>query len=114
MLRKAIIFILPAIFSFICASAQKDSLLDALEKQMPVSDYVDATFKSSRLVNFQTVETTGRRTLDVRISHRFGLLNGGINTLYGLDGPSNLRIGLDYSFDGRLQAGIGRSAYQKM
>jgi len=97
------------------AIAQKDSLLDALDNgALPVSEYVDATFKSSRLVNFQTVETTGKRTLDFRISHRFALLNGGINTLYGLDGPANLRLGLEYSYDGRLQAGVGRTVYQKM
>ncbi len=115
MIKKIIITIIPVICFLFNANAQKDSMLDALDRQTPpVSEYVDATFKSSRLVNFQTVETTGKRTLDFRISHRFGLLNGGINTLYGLDGPANLRLGLEYSYDGRLQVGIGRTAYQKM
>lgn len=115
MIKKIILLIIPGICLYFSASAQKDSLLDALDDHAPASiGYVGATFKSSRLVNFQTVETTGKRTLDFRISHRFGLLNGGINTLYGLDGPANLRFGFEYSPDGRLQAGIGRTAYQKM
>ena len=115
MFIKIIAVLIPGICLFINANAQKDSMLEALDVQAPpVSEYVDATFKSSRLVNFQTVETTGKRTLDFRISHRFGLLNGGINTLYGMDGPANLRLGLEYSYDGRLQVGIGRTAYQKM
>lgn len=101
-------------FFFSSAFAQEDSLLNSLDQDMPVQNYVDATFKSTRVVNFQTVETTGKHTLDFRISHRFGLLNGGINTFYGVDGPANLRLGLEYSPDGRLQVGIGRTSYQKM
>lgn len=31
-----------------------------------------ASFKGTRLINFQTIEVPGRRTLDFRISHHFG------------------------------------------
>jgi hypothetical protein len=95
------------------AMGQADSLLNSLDVQVPQQKYVDATFKSSRLVNFHTVETTGKRTLDFKISHRFGDLSGGVNTFFGIDGPANIRIGLEYSPDGRIQAGIGRTSYQK-
>jgi hypothetical protein len=95
------------------AMGQTDSMLNSLDVQVPVQKYVDAAFKSSRLVNFHTVETTGKRTLDLKISHRFGDLSGGLNTFFGIDGPANIRIGLEYSPDGRIQAGIGRTSYQK-
>lgn len=52
--------------------------------------------------------------MDVLISHRFGNLNSGGNNLWGLDGPANIRLALEYSYDGRLMIGIGRSSYQKM
>lgn len=73
-----------------------------------------ATFKTTRLINFHTLETLGKRTLDFRISHRFGEANSGIDNFYGLDGGASIRLGLEYSYDGRLMFGIGRTSYQKM
>ncbi len=72
------------------------------------------TFYNSRLINFHTVEVCNKRTMELRISHRFGAINGGPREAWGLDGGANIRIGFDYSFDGRLMVGIGRSSYQKM
>lgn len=72
------------------------------------------TFYNSRLINFHTVEVCNKRTMELRISHRFGAINGGPREAWGLDGGANIRIGLDYSLDGRLMVGIGRSSYQKM
>ncbi|MFM7015225.1 MAG: DUF5777 family beta-barrel protein [Bacteroidota bacterium] len=72
------------------------------------------TFYNSRLINFHTVEVCNKRTMELRISHRFGAINGGPREAWGLDGGANIRIGLDYSLDGRLMVGIGRSSFQKM
>jgi hypothetical protein len=72
------------------------------------------TFYNSRLVNFHTVEVCNKRTLELRISHRFGAINGGSFEAWGLDGGANIRLGFDYSLDGRLMVGIGRSSYEKM
>jgi hypothetical protein len=77
-------------------------------------DYVSATFKSTRLINLATSETVGPKTLDFRISHRFGPVNSGAYNAWGIDGPANIRLGLDYSYDGRLMLGIGRSSLDKM
>ncbi|MEO0310722.1 MAG: hypothetical protein RIQ89_379 [Bacteroidota bacterium] len=77
-------------------------------------DFTTATFKNTRLINMHTVEVLGKRTLDFRISHRFGTVNSGIDNLFGLDGGASIRLGLEYSYDGRLMAGFGRTSYQKM
>src|SRR6185436_2451137 len=71
-------------------------------------------FKSTRLINQQTLESVGKRTLDFRISHRFGPVNSGSYGAWGIDGPVNIRLGLDYSFDGRLMFGIGRTSVDKI
>ncbi|HEX5002900.1 MAG TPA: DUF5777 family beta-barrel protein [Bacteroidia bacterium] len=76
-------------------------------------DLVIATFKSTRVINFQNVECVGKRTLDFRISHRFGEWNTGAYNFYGIDGPANIRLGLEYSPNGRFMFGIGRSSYRK-
>jgi hypothetical protein len=98
--------------SFTAAKAQ--SLLDSLDASGGEKDYVIATFKTTRLVDQHTLETVGPRTLDFRISHRFGPVNSGGYNFYGLDGPANIRLGLEYSPDGRFMFGIGRSSYDKM
>lgn len=88
-----------------------DSISNAGNK---VPEYVYATFKSTHLINQQTMETPGRRSLDFRISHHFGDLNSGANNAWGTDGPTVIRVGLDYSYDGRLMIGIGRSSFEKL
>ena len=41
------------------------------------------TFYNSRLINFHTVEVCNKRTLELRISHRFGAINGGPREAWG-------------------------------
>jgi hypothetical protein len=89
-------------------------MLDSIDSGPQPKDYASATFKSTRLVNMHTLESVGPRTLDFRISHRFGPVNGGSYSAWGIDGPANIRLGLEYSLEGRLMFGIGRSSYEKM
>lgn len=97
------------------ANAQGDSLLEMLESDMNVSpSYTTSTFRGTRLVNFHTCEVVQLNSLDFRISHRFSDLNSGLKNLYGLDGPASMRLGLEYSPDGRFQFGMGRTNVEKM
>lgn len=91
--------------------------LDDLFKQEEVKaprEYTTATFKTTRLVNFHTIEVLGKRCLDFRISHRFGELNSGAYKAWGLDGGANIRLGLEYSHDARFMLGIGRTSTKKI
>lgn len=92
--------------------AQGEDLLAGLETEDNTP--VLATFKGTRLINLHTIEVPGRRTLDFRIAHRFGPFNGGWYDFYGLDGGASIRMGLEYSYDGRLEFGIGRTSVEKM
>ena len=75
---------------------------------------VSATFKTTRIINFHSLETVGRRTLDFRISHRFGDWSTGSYNFYGFDGPASIKLSLEYSPDGKFMVGVGRSSYEKM
>ena len=86
----------------------------SLDSGLVETDFATATFKSTRLINQHTTEILGKRTLDFKISHRFGPANLGGSELWGLDGPANIRLGLEYSFDGRFMFGFGRSSSEKM
>lgn len=72
-----------------------------------------ATFKASRIINGQSVETVGRNNLNFMISHRFDRLNRGFDDFFGLDAATN-RLGLEYGINDRLMVGLGRSSFQKM
>lgn len=83
------------------------------EESSVEKEYTTATFKGTRLINFHTLETPGRRTLEYRISHRFGTVGSGAENLYGLDGGASIRMGLEYSHNGIFTFGFGRSNIEK-
>jgi hypothetical protein len=96
-------------------SQAQDDLMKVLEQNTPNKREITlATFKSTRVINLQTTETLGKRTLEFRISHRFGEVNTGAYNFFGLDGGASIRIALEYSFDGRFMFGLGRTSVQKM
>ena len=74
--------------------------------------YTAATFKSTRIINGQSIENVGKGVLDFRIAHRFGEVNEGIKNLYGLDNATT-KFGFDYGITDWLMAGIGRSSFEK-
>ncbi|MBK8491031.1 MAG: hypothetical protein IPL49_09110 [Saprospirales bacterium] len=92
--------------------AQEDllSLLDAGQEEQV--EYTTASFKTNRVINLHSLESTAGGVFDFKISHRFGFLNGGIYDLFGLDNAS-IRIGGDYGVSNRLTIGAGRSSYEK-
>jgi hypothetical protein len=76
------------------------------------TDYATAIFKTTRLINGQSIQNLGKGIMDVKISHRFGTLNSGAYNFFGLD-DANTRIGVDYGLFNNLLIGIGRSSFEK-
>ena len=99
--------------SWTVATAQDDlmSMLDEEQSKEPV--YTMATFKASRLINGQTIETISKNHLNFWISHRFGAVNSGfIANFFGLD-EAKIRLGLEYGLTDRWLVGAGRSSLEK-
>lgn len=72
------------------------------------------TFRTYYLVSGQSTETLYARDLFFNISHRFGgYLSDGVQELFGLDAPSNIRLELMYGLTENLDIGFGRSKYLK-
>lgn len=115
-LKSKFIVLIPCLFFFnyqLFAQEDDFDLLSELnlEEEAPVFKSL-ASFKSTRVVNSHSLETTHKNVLDFRISHRFGLISSGINDLFGLD-QATMRMGFDYGILDNLTVGIGRSTYQK-
>ena len=99
-----------SLISYIGIGQNIDLFSEQSNTQSP--DIITGIFKSTRVVNGQSIENVGAGVLDFRISHRFGALSQGSYNLYGLD-QATMRIGLDYGINSRLTVGVGRSTYQK-
>jgi hypothetical protein len=76
------------------------------------TQYTTATFKSTRIINGQSIERMPAGQLDFRISHRFGQLNTGAYNLWGLD-QANIHFGLEYGITDWMMVGVGRGTYEK-
>jgi len=107
----SLVIILIANFTFAQEEDPMD-LLSMLEEEEETTDYATAAFKTNRVINLHSIESTSAGVLDVKISHRFGVLNGGINELFGLDGAT-IRIGADYGITDNITTGFGRSSFEK-
>jgi hypothetical protein len=113
MQRSCLLALLLLVAGFGRATGQ--DLLDLLNEEMKKEEkpeYATATFKATRLSNGHSIETLAGGVLDVRISHRFGYLNSGIEELFGLD-QATTRLALEYGVTNRLMVGVGRSSYKK-
>ncbi len=96
------------------AFAQKDDDLLSLLGEEKTTDYATASFKTNRVIDGHSLESTAAGVLDVKISHRFGPVRHGSYDFFGIDGPALIRIGLDYGITNRLTVGIGRNNKEKL
>lgn len=103
----------------------QDDLLD-LVKEDPKNEpakKVYATFKTTKIVNAQNIETVKKRNIDFRVTHRFGniynsssanALNEAAHSAFGLDNSTDIRTSFDYGITDELTIGVGRSKYREM
>ncbi len=101
---------------FVLLDASRSFSQEDLEKQMQMPamghEKVQATFKSTKLINGHTNETIYKNELDFKVDHRFGDIaggNGGVRKLFGLDNSTDVRIGFEYGLTDRLSIGFARA-----
>lgn len=115
LLFSTLLFLSAQSFAQTKDSDKKDEndLMSLLNDDAPnKKSFSTATFKTTRIGNGHSIENVAKGVLDVRISHRFGMINQGFKDLYGLD-IATMRLGFDYGVTDKLMLGIGRSSYQK-
>ncbi len=111
-MKKLLVILLCSLSSTIFAQDDLMKMLDEESKNQV--EYATATFKGTRLINGQTIETVNKNHLNFWISHRFGAINSGfIDNFFGLD-EARIRLGLEYGITDQLTIGAGRSSQEKM
>ncbi len=96
-----------------CRAQNLDSLLQVETDSNKEKEYVEATFKSTRIILGQSIENKAYGELNFLISHHFGNISDGSYHLYGLD-YSEIRLGFEYGITDWLTIGIGRSSFNKI
>ena len=89
-------------------SGQEDtsfSLLD--EPAVPQGEEVQNAFKTTKVVNLQSLEMIDAGVFDFKMSHRFGAVNLGAVNAFGLD-VATIRLGGEYGVNQRMMMGLGR------
>lgn len=88
-------------------------LMDMLEEgDEETTEYTYATFKTTRVINGQSIENPPKGALNFVISHHFGRINEGWYEFWGLD-QANIRFGFEYGITDWLAIGIGRTSVEK-
>jgi len=106
---------LALLFAFSSHLSAQEDLMSMLEDEADANDdsRVYATFKTMKAVNFHTIEMVKKKSLDFRVTHRFGNMGsasgGGVHNIWGLDNSDDIRISFDYGITEDLQVGFGRS-----
>jgi len=89
----------------------QDDLMDLFDDG-ETTDYTYATFKTTRIINSQSIENPASKNLLFIVSHQFGRINEGTYELFGLD-KATMRLGFEYGITDWLAVGIGRSTLNK-
>jgi len=72
-----------------------------------------ALFHSTQSFHLPTAEMLRSGEFEVVIAHRFGTpVADGLPTLFGLDGPANIRLSLAYAPSDRLMLALGRTNWR--
>lgn len=110
MKKNKILLSLLLIYSF---SFSQENLLKELESQNEYKTTNNfSAFKAIKIVNNQSTKQASEKELYLYVSHRFGSIDEGINTLFGLD-IANTKIELLYGLTNNLQIGFSRESFKK-
>ncbi len=119
-LSLIITFIFVAGFTVTSLAQEEDLLALVQDTTMPDVNKgpVYATFKTTKIINTQTIETVKKKTMDFRITHRFSNMGtssgGGFHELWGFDESADIRFSFDFGITDKLQLGIGRSKLNEL
>jgi opacity protein-like surface antigen len=101
-----------ALFLISCLSLFSQKPESSKTGKSDTTIYTKLTFKATRIVIGESVETPPNGAIVLLVSHHFGSINTKFYEFWGLDQAST-RLGLEYGINDFLGVGIGRSTYNK-
>lgn len=109
---KLIIVTIALIIGFGSGYSQENTEDGKKSKTKEAPKLAKNTFDNVILINYQTTEVLRKNALQMVIQHRFGRMDRGFQPdnsfdLFGIFGPSNIRVGFNFGITDRLMVGIG-------
>lgn len=112
-MKKTYLLAIVMLFFSMQSFSQDDDLLNMLDEEVgEQTEFISATFKSTRIINGHSIERMPTKQLDLRINHRFGQLNSGAYELWGMDNAL-INISFEYGINDWFQVGIRRGTNKK-
>lgn len=98
-----LIFTIILTVSALAQDEKEDDKIPIAKKEKPARD----AFESAWWFDGQTGKVYNKNTLEFVIQHRFGVIKSGNNDIFGLYGPSNIRLGMGFAPIKNLNVGVG-------
>ena len=111
-IRLKTYFIIIAVY-FTNFAISQNSLLEEIDYNNKDYKVGLSAFKANKVINGQSTKQSGEKELYLYVAHRFGSIDGGIKTLFGLD-IANTKIELLYGLSSNLQVGFSRESLKKI
>lgn len=107
---KKIVFIilLSPLFTF-----SQDDLLNEIDTDSVTNNYAIAAFKGLKVVNFESTKLVAKKELTFIVSHRFGSVENGFDSFFGLD-DAVTRLNFVYGLSDAVNISVSRSSFQKI
>jgi len=93
-------------------SISQNALLEEIDYKNEDYKVGLSAFKAHKIINGQSTKQSNKKELFLYVAHRFGSINGGIETLFGLD-IANTKIEMFYGFSDNFQVGFSRESLEK-
>jgi len=101
---------------FLCLplwSLSQEDLLDEIDTDSVVDQDAYAVFKGLKIVNFESTKLISKGQFIFMVSHRFGSLENGLDTFFGLD-DAVTRVNFVYAISDGFNINASRSSFQKI
>ena len=101
--KSAVTWILPVLVLYLFLGVGTN----AFSQDQFANEPVSGTFETGLLGETQTTVTPFQGEFEVHIQHRFGLIENGIEDVFGIYSTSNIRMGVNYGITKDIMVGYG-------
>ena len=91
----------------------QNDLLEDIDSESRDTSYVIAAFKGLKVVNFESTKLVYKNEFTLVVSHRFGSIENGFDTFFGLDNAVT-RLNFIYGITDAFNIGVSRSSFLKV
>ena len=107
---KTLLFLLFFLYSIVYS---QESLLDEIDTDSIENQEAIAVFKGLKIVNFESTKLISKKQFLFMVSHRFGSIENGFDSFFGLD-DAVTQLSFIYGISDGINISVSRSSFQKI